>query len=146
MYPGPDKKTTPAWSRGAVTSKSTVKTFGLSHRDRAPLVFVETSRGNRADETFFLICGPSARAQELFQAAVAEFRRGEDIRPPDEYMNLLKETALGIESGQLEHRLSFASAWVRAGVCHWLTGGLPGASPEGHAQAAALRKGDAGKT
>ncbi len=135
MYSGSDSKTNPAWSRGATTSKSTVKTFGLSHRDRAPLVFVETSRGSRADETFFLICGPSTRAQELFQAAIAEFRRGGDIRPPEEYMNLLKETALRMESGQLEHRLSFAAAWVRAGVCHWLTGGgylMAHVSREGH--------------
>jgi len=108
---------------GPAAGRSTVKTFGLSHRERAPLVFVETARGSRADDAFFLICGPSARARELFQAAIAEFKRGSEIRPPEEYMNFLKATALGMEGGQLEQRLSFAAAWVRAGVCHWLTGG-----------------------
>ena len=135
MYPGSDKKTTSAGIAGAVAGRSTVKTFGLSHRDRAPLVFVETSRGSRADDTFFLICGPSARARELFQAAIGEFKRGDDIRPPEEYMSFLKETALGMEGGQLERRLSFAAAWVRAGVCHWLTGGsylMAQISREGH--------------
>ncbi|MBN1503953.1 MAG: PQQ-binding-like beta-propeller repeat protein [Candidatus Eisenbacteria bacterium] len=123
MRPGRDKKTTSLGDRGPAAGSSTVRTFGLSHRERAPLVFVETSRGRMADEAFFLICGQSARGRELFQAAIAEFKRGSDIRPPEEYMKLLRETALSMEGGRLEQRVSFAAAWVRAGLCHWLTAG-----------------------
>ena len=123
MHPDPDNKKPPTGLAGAAAGTSTVRTFGLSHRDKAPLVFVETSRGRRADEAFFLICAPSAKGQELFGAAIAEFKRGSDIRPPEEYMNLLRETALATDAGQMEQRVSFAAAWVRAGVCHWLTGG-----------------------
>jgi outer membrane protein assembly factor BamB len=136
MNPSADKKNSSTAKNGfSVKTKTTVRTFGLSHRERAPLVFVETSRGSRTDETFFLISGPSTRSQELYQAAIAEFKRGSDIRPPEEYMNFLRETALGIEGGQLEQRLSFAAAWVRAGTCHWLTGGsylIAQISKEGH--------------
>jgi outer membrane protein assembly factor BamB len=107
----------------AARTRTTIKTFGPAQRERAPLVFVETSRGSRPDEAFFLICGSSLGAQELYRTAIAEFRRGIGIRPPEEYMDFLRQTALALEGGSLEQRVSFAAGWVRAGTCCWTTGG-----------------------
>jgi outer membrane protein assembly factor BamB len=87
---------------GEKRTRVTVETYGLSRRDRAPLIFVETSRVNRPEEAFFLVVSPIDEGQELFVKAIAEYKRGTDIRTPEDYMSFLRETALSVQSAQIE--------------------------------------------
>lgn len=74
-----------------------METFGFSRREAAPLVFVETSRGNRPDEVFFLVSSPSEVGHQLFARALAEYKRGAGIRTPEEYMTFLRDTAFSLD-------------------------------------------------
>ncbi|KPJ59607.1 MAG: hypothetical protein AMJ46_10315 [Latescibacteria bacterium DG_63] len=104
----------------------TVKTFGKSSQAAGPLLFVETGRGGKSDEAFFLVCEASPAGRRLFEAAIAEYKRGEKIRTPGEYVTFLERrsaAAGGSEGASGENPASFAAGWLRGRTNTWASAG-----------------------
>ncbi|MCX5799779.1 MAG: PQQ-binding-like beta-propeller repeat protein [Candidatus Eisenbacteria bacterium] len=105
------------------SSKIIVTTHGMSKAEARPLLFLETGRGGRADEAFFLLCEASPGGRRVFQESVAQFKRGDRIRTPEQYVEVVCEIASSCEELLGGPSISFAAGFVRGEESWWTAGG-----------------------
>jgi len=120
-----------------IRSKVSVRTYGMSEGEGNPLLFIEVGRGTRADEAFFLLCEASPAGRSIFQQVVAQFGRGERIRTPEQYLELVNDivSSRGEPGGVVS--VSFAAAFVRKENFCWAAGGTfstASISPDGRVE------------
>ena len=104
-------------------NKVSVKTYGMSESQARPLLFLETGRGDAIDEAFLLLCEASVGGRRVFQEAVAQYRRGERIRTPEQYVELVSEIASSCCELLNEAPISFATTFVRGETFWWAAQG-----------------------
>jgi outer membrane protein assembly factor BamB len=115
-------------------NKVIVTTYGMSEREGRPLLFLETGRGATADEAFFLLCEASPGGRRVFGEAVSQYRRGERIRTPEQYVELVNEISSSCGELLNDASVSFAAAFIRGDKFWWAAGGefsLSCVSPDG---------------
>jgi outer membrane protein assembly factor BamB len=102
-------------------SRVFVRVFGKPGPEQDSLLLVETGRGISTDEAFVLMCEASPEGRRLFEGAVSEYKRGDRIRTPQEYVSFLQRTASSLQEGKQAGAgcTSFAAAWFRGETCTW---------------------------
>ena len=111
-----------------------VTTYGMSDQEAKPVLFLERGRGATADEAFFLLCEASPGGLRVFGEAVGEYKRGERIRTPEQYVELVSEISLSCGELMSDVSISFAAVFIRGEQFWWAAGSefsLSCVSPDG---------------
>jgi outer membrane protein assembly factor BamB len=115
-------------------SKVIVTTYGMSESEARPLLFLETGRGASADEAFFLLCEASPVGRRVFGEALAQYRRGDKIRTPEQHIELVSEIVSSRSELPSGSSVSFAAGFIR-GEEFWMVAGgkfsVSSISPDG---------------